>query len=75
MPRTSPSARSSLNGARVGKTQIVNLDRLNSAPLTLKFDNLPEDQALDIICGRSLDILRRRGRCRWPTRQSTIALR
>jgi len=35
--------------ARVGKTQIVNLDRLNSAPLTLKFDNLPEDQALDII--------------------------
>ena len=35
--------------ARVGKTQIVNLDRLNSAPLTIKFDNLPEDQALDII--------------------------
>lgn len=35
--------------ARVGKTRIVNLERLNSAPLTLKFDNLPEDQALDII--------------------------
>ena len=35
--------------ARVGKTRIVNLDRVNSAPLTMKFDNLPEDQALDII--------------------------
>jgi hypothetical protein len=35
--------------ARVGKTRIVNLERVSSAPMTLKFDNLPEDQALDII--------------------------
>jgi hypothetical protein len=27
----------------------VNLERVNSAPLTMKFDNVPEDQALDII--------------------------
>ena len=35
--------------ARVGKTRIVNLERVTSAPVTLKFDGLPEDQALDII--------------------------
>jgi hypothetical protein len=35
--------------ARVGKTRIVNLERVSSAPVTLKFDSLPEDQALDII--------------------------
>src|SRR5207248_860854 len=30
--------------ARVGKTRIVNLERVNSAPVTLKFDGLPEDE-------------------------------
>jgi hypothetical protein len=35
--------------ARVGKTQIVNLERVNSAPVTLKFDGLPENEALDVI--------------------------
>jgi len=35
--------------ARVGKTRIVNLERVTSGPMTLKFDDVPEDQALDII--------------------------
>jgi hypothetical protein len=35
--------------ARVGKTRIVNLERVTSGPMTLKFDGVPEDQALDII--------------------------
>jgi hypothetical protein len=35
--------------ARVGKTRIVNLERASSAPMTLKFDGLPEDEALEII--------------------------
>jgi hypothetical protein len=35
--------------ARVGKTQILNLDRVTSGPMTLKFDEVPEAQALDII--------------------------
>jgi hypothetical protein len=35
--------------ARVGKTRIMNLERVNSAPLTLKFDGLSEEEALDVI--------------------------
>jgi len=35
--------------ARVGKTRIVNLERVSSAPVTLKFDDVPEQQALDTI--------------------------
>jgi hypothetical protein len=35
--------------ARVGKTQIVNLERVNSGAVTLKFDGLPESEALDIV--------------------------
>jgi len=35
--------------ARVGNTRIVNLERVTSGPMTLKFDDLPESQALDII--------------------------
>jgi hypothetical protein len=35
--------------ARVGKTRIMNLERVTSGPMTLKFDEVPEDQALDII--------------------------
>jgi hypothetical protein len=34
---------------RVGKTRIVNLERTSASRVTLKFDGLPEDQALDII--------------------------
>jgi len=35
--------------ARVGKTKIVNVEQVSSAPVTMKFDNLPESQALDIV--------------------------
>lgn len=35
--------------ARVGKTRIVNLERVTSGPMTLKLEGVPEDQALDII--------------------------
>jgi hypothetical protein len=35
--------------ARVGKTSILNLERVTSGPMTLKFDEVPEAQALDII--------------------------
>jgi hypothetical protein len=35
--------------ARVGKTRIVNLERISSGPLTIKLDNVAEDVALDIL--------------------------
>src|SRR5258706_3840806 len=35
--------------ARVGKTRIVNLERVDSGLVTLKFDGVPEDEALDVI--------------------------
>ena len=35
--------------ARVGKTRIVNVERLAGEPVTLKFERVPEKQALDII--------------------------
>jgi hypothetical protein len=35
--------------ARVGKTHIVNLERVTSGPITVKLDEVPESQALDII--------------------------
>ena len=35
--------------ARVGRTRIVNAERLTGGPITLKFDAVPEKQALDII--------------------------
>lgn len=35
--------------ARLGKTQIVNLERVASGPITLKIENVPEKEALDII--------------------------
>jgi len=35
--------------ARVGKTRIVNVERLAGGPVTIKFEALPEKQALDII--------------------------
>jgi hypothetical protein len=35
--------------ARVGKTRIVNLERVTSGPMTLQLDNVSEQQALDIL--------------------------
>src|SRR5688500_261493 len=35
--------------ARVGKTQIINVERIAGGPITLKLDALPEKQALDIV--------------------------
>ena len=35
--------------ARVGKTRIINLERVTSGPVTLQLDGVPEEQALDII--------------------------
>lgn len=35
--------------ARLGKTQIVNAERITGGPITLKLENLPEKQALEII--------------------------
>jgi hypothetical protein len=38
-----------LEWARIGRTQIVNAERVTGGPVTLKFDATPEKQALDII--------------------------
>ena len=35
--------------ARIGKTRIINVERITGGPLTLKFDDTPEKQALDIV--------------------------
>ena len=35
--------------ARIGKTRIVNVERIGGGPITLKLDAVPEKQALDII--------------------------
>ena len=35
--------------ARVGKTRIVNVERLSGGPITIKLDAVPEKQALEII--------------------------
>ena len=35
--------------ARVGKTRIVNVERITGGPITLKLDAVPEKQALDVI--------------------------
>ena len=35
--------------ARIGKTQIINVERITGGPVTLKFDAVPEKQALDIV--------------------------
>jgi hypothetical protein len=35
--------------SRVGKTRIVNIERLSGGPITIKFDGIPEKQALDIV--------------------------
>ena len=35
--------------ARVGQTKIVNVDRIPGGPVTLELQNMPEDQALDLL--------------------------
>jgi hypothetical protein len=35
--------------ARIGKTRIINVERIGGGPVTVKFDNVPEKQALDIV--------------------------
>jgi hypothetical protein len=35
--------------ARIGHTEIVNAERIVGGPVTLKFDSVPEKQALDIV--------------------------
>jgi hypothetical protein len=35
--------------ARVGKTRIINVERISGGPITLKVDAMPERQALDIV--------------------------
>lgn len=35
--------------ARIGKTQIVNVERITGGPITLKLEGIPEKQALEII--------------------------
>ena len=35
--------------ARVGKTRIINVERITGGPITLKVDAMPERQALDIV--------------------------
>jgi hypothetical protein len=35
--------------ARVGKTRIVNAERVSGGPITIKFDGVPEKQALEIV--------------------------
>jgi hypothetical protein len=50
MDATSVPARQILaEWARIGGTKIVGADEITGAPLTLKFENIPEQQALDII--------------------------
>jgi hypothetical protein len=35
--------------AKIGKTHIVNVERITGAPITLKLENVPEKQALEIV--------------------------
>ena len=35
--------------AKVGQTKVVNADRIPGGPVTLEFQNLSEDQALDVL--------------------------
>ena len=47
--RMSRSARSSRSGRASAKRSIVNVERITGGPITLKLDDVPEKQALDII--------------------------
>lgn len=35
--------------ARIGKTRIINVERVTGGPISLKFDDIPEKQALDTV--------------------------
>jgi hypothetical protein len=35
--------------ARVGRTQIVNVERISGGPITIEFTNVPEQEALDML--------------------------
>jgi len=35
--------------ARIGKTRIINVERITGGPITLQIDDMPEKQALDIV--------------------------
>jgi hypothetical protein len=35
--------------ARVGRTRVVNAERLSGGPLTLQLNGVPEEQALDVL--------------------------
>jgi hypothetical protein len=35
--------------ARVGRTQIVNVERISGGPITIEFNNVPEQEALDML--------------------------
>jgi hypothetical protein len=35
--------------ARVGRTQIVNVERISGGPITIEFSNVPEQEALDML--------------------------
>ena len=59
--------------ARVGKTRIVNVERITGGPITLKFDGVPEKQALDIILRSIPGYMALPRATRLPTRRSTRA--
>lgn len=59
--------------ARVGKTRIVNLERVTSGPTTLRFENVSEQQALDIILRTVPGIWPRPVTRSWRMRRPTIA--
>ena len=60
--------------ARVGKTRIINVERITGGPITLKVDAMPEKQALDIVL-RTIPgyIGACRANARLPMRRSTTA--
>ena len=48
--------------ARIGKTRIVNIERLSGGPITLKLDAMPEKQALEIVLRTDSGLHRRTSR-------------
>ena len=60
--------------ARLGGTQVVNVERLAGAPVTLQLTDVPETQALDIILRGPPDTSRAsERRCRGATSRRSIA--
>ena len=48
-PRMRPSGRSSRNGRGSARRQIVNVERIPGAPVTLELRDVREEQALDVL--------------------------